>query len=133
MVGAYAEYAQQFLFVWAIATTLFFAVPISLTPLAWAKMMRFKIPSDTDLTVYFGRCLGAFALVIEGMAFRAAFTGVAILFVFQVFLAFSVLMVFVHVYGAVKRIQPITETVEIALWVLFVFLYLAFFPVASAP
>ena len=131
MLGGYAEYARQFLFVSATATTLFFAVPMFLSPLAWARMMRFTIPSETDLAVYFGRCLGAFALVINAMAFRAAFTGAALVFVFQVGLAFAVLMVFVHIYGALKRIQPITETVEIALWVLFVFLYLAFFPATS--
>jgi hypothetical protein len=72
-------------------------------------------------------------LIVEGLAFRAAFTGVAILFTFQVLLALSVLMVVVHVYGAIKRIQPITETIEIALWVLFFILQLVFLPVPSSP
>ena len=71
---SHAEHARQFLLVYAIATTLAFALPIFLTPLAWARVMRFKIPSDTDLAVYFGRCLGAIALVLEGVALRAAFT-----------------------------------------------------------
>ena len=83
MVGAYAPYAQQFLLVFATATTLFFALPIFLTPLTWGKLMRFKLPSETDLAVYFGRCLGAFALIVEALVFRAAFTGVAIVFTFQ--------------------------------------------------
>jgi uncharacterized membrane protein len=52
--------------------------------------------------------------------------------VFELGLAFSALMVAVHVYGAVKGIQPMTETVETALWVLLVVLYLAFFPGAPA-
>ena len=128
MIGAYAVHAQQFLFMLATITTLLFAVPMFLRPLSWARFMRFTIPSDTDLAVCFGRCLGAFALVFNAMAFRAAFAGTAIVFVFEVGLAFSVLMVVVHVYGAVKGIQPITETVETALWGLFVVLHLAFFP-----
>jgi hypothetical protein len=74
MLGAYAEYAQSFLLVWAIVMTLF-AAPIFLVPLAWARVLRFTIPSDTDLAVYFGRCLGAFAMVVEGMMFRAVLTG----------------------------------------------------------
>ena len=132
MLGAYAEYAQTFLFVWAIATTLVFAVPMLVTPLAWGRSMGFTIPSETDLAVYFGRCLGAFALVLDGMAFRAAFNGEAIRFVFEVGLAFAVLMVIVHVYGAVKRIQPITETVETALWAVLVILFVVCFPIAAA-
>jgi len=41
------------------------------------------------------------------------------------------LMVLVHVYGAVKGIQPITETLEIPLWAAAVLLFALFFPVAS--
>ena len=131
MIGAYAEHARQFLLWWAIATTLVFAVPLFAVPIAWARMMRFDIPPNTDLSVYFGRCLGAFALVMEAMAVRAVLTGTALRFVFEVSIAFSVLMVFVHAYGGLKRIQPMTETVETGLWALFVVLFLLFFPVAA--
>lgn len=128
MVGRWAGYAPQFLFVWATATTLFFAVPMIVAPLGWGRMMRFRIPAETDLAVYYGRCLGCFALVANALAFRAAATGAAIAFVFQLGIAFSVLMVLVHAYGAVKRIQPTTETVETAVWALLVLLHLAFWP-----
>jgi hypothetical protein len=43
----------------------------------------------------------------------------------------SVLMVLVHVYGAVKGIQPITETLEIPFGVGAVLLFVLFFPVVS--
>jgi hypothetical protein len=131
MVGAYAEHARHFLFFWAVITTVVFAIPLFFTPIAWARMMRFEIPAHTDLAVYFGRCLGAFALVIEGMTFRAALRGSGIQFVFEAGLAFSALMVLVHVYGAVKGIQPITETLEIPFWVGAVLLFVLFFPVVS--
>ena len=29
----------------------------------WARAMQWNIPDDTDLAVYFGRCLGAFILI----------------------------------------------------------------------
>ena len=131
MVGAYAAHAPQFLLAGAVVFTLLFAVPMFVSPLSWARAMGFRIPADTDLAVYFGRCLGALALVINAVVVRAAFTGAGIVLVFEIGLAFSVLMVLVHVYGAIKGIQPFTETVEIALWALFVWLYLVFFPVTS--
>jgi hypothetical protein len=131
MVGAYAESAQTVLLVWAVVTALVFAVPMIVSPVSWGRMMRFTIPPDTDLAVYFGRCLGALALVVDGMAFRAALTGEALRFVFELSTVFAVLMVFVHAYGGVKRIQPMTETVETALWAAVVVLLLVCFPVAS--
>lgn len=132
MIGAYAEYAPQFLLVYVAATTVAFALPIFLVPLGWARIMRFTVPADTDLAVYFGRCLGAVILVLEGVTLRAAVTGEAIRFVFELLIAVVVLMIVVHAYGAVRRIQPITETLEIGVWVLILALGLAFFP-AGAP
>ena len=38
-------------------------------------------------------------------------------------------MVVLHIYGAIKKIQPITETLEIGLWVGLLFLSLAFYPI----
>ena len=132
MIGAYSDYARQFLLVFGVVTTVVFAVPLFLTPIAWGRVLRFEIPSDTDLAVYFGRCLGAFALVLEGVIFRAAFAGVALRFAFEILVPVCVFMIVIHGYGAVKRIQPITETVEIALWVVFLILGLAFFPVSAS-
>jgi hypothetical protein len=37
-------------------------------------------------------------------------------------------MIGLHVYGALKRAQPITETMEIGLWIVLFVLALAFFP-----
>jgi hypothetical protein len=38
------------------------------------------------------------------------------------------LMFVVHVYGALKRIQPITETLEIGLWMILLVLNTLFYP-----
>ena len=134
MIGAYAEHARTFLLVWATVTIVVFAIPMVFAPLAWARAMRFQIPAQTDLAVYSGRCLGVFALVMDAMTLRAALTGVGIVFVSEVGLAFSTLMVPVHVYGGLKGIQPMTETLETALWAVSALLFVLFFPLGpTAP
>jgi VIT1/CCC1 family predicted Fe2+/Mn2+ transporter len=90
--------------------------------------MQWNIPDNTDLAVYFGRCLGAFILIVELIAFRAAITGEGLLFVFEVLIAVFSFMLVVHIYGAIKKIQPITETLENVLWIVLLVLTLCFFP-----
>ena len=75
MIGLWSLHAQTYLLVLAISTTLVFALPIFLFPLTWARLMRWRIPQDIDLAVYFGRCLGAFILIVEALMLRAALTG----------------------------------------------------------
>jgi len=128
MIGIWAESAQRFLLILATLTTLFFAIPLVLIPMKWARLMLWRIPTDTDLAVYFGRCVGAFALVFEFLMFQAGLNGTAIAFTFEAILIFWVLMVAVHVWGWIKGIQPITETLEIGFWLVLVVLTLAFWP-----
>src|SRR3546814_8290353 len=66
--GIWGAHAPTFLLVLVISTTLLFALPIFLVPLHWARLFQWKIPAETDLDVYFGRCLGAFILMLEFMA-----------------------------------------------------------------
>jgi hypothetical protein len=46
-------------------------VPLALFPLRWARWFLWKVPAETDLAVYFGRCVGVLALAIIIVAFRA--------------------------------------------------------------
>ena len=128
MIGIWGSHAQIFLLVFATITTVFFALPIFFKPILWARAMQWNIPDDTDLAVYFGRCLGAFILIVELIAFRAAITGEGLLFVFEVLIAVFSFMLAVHIYGAIKKIQPITETLENFLWIALLVLTLCFFP-----
>ena len=128
MIGMWSEFSQTYLFYVFIFTSLAFSIPIFFIPLTWAKLMQWKIPDDTDLTVYFARCLGSFALVFAYFIYIAATTGEGEVLMFQILTAFSVFMVGLHVYGALKRIQPITETLEIGLWSLLIILNLLFYP-----
>lgn len=90
--------------------------------------MKWTIPKQTDLVLYFGRCLGSLALVMEYCTYQAASTGTAETMIFQFWVGICALMVGLHIYGAIKRIQPVTETWEIGLWSLLLFLSLAFYP-----
>jgi VIT1/CCC1 family predicted Fe2+/Mn2+ transporter len=128
MIGIWSSHAQAFLLVFAAITTLAFALPIFFKPILWARAMQWKIPEDTDLAVYFGRCLGAFILIVELLAFRAAITGEGLLAVFEILIAVFSFMLVVHIYGAIKKIQPITETLENILWLVLLVLTLCFFP-----
>ena len=72
LLGVWADQAGVFLAWLCAITTVVFAVPITFFPLRWARLMRWRIPAETQLTVYFGRCLGLFILILEGLMARAA-------------------------------------------------------------
>lgn len=129
MLGAWGAHAQTYLLCLMAVTTLAFALPIFVAPLRWARWFGWKIPEETDLTVYFGRCLGAFILIVELLMLRAAVTGTGLVFTFQVLLAVAALMVVVHVWGALLRIQPISETLEIGMYSGLALLTVLFYPV----
>ena len=128
MLGLWSANAADFLLVMTLATTLVFALPIFLVPLTWARLMAWQIPQQTDLAVYFGRCLGAFILILEALMLRAALTGEAMHTAFELLAATATMMIVVHVYGALKRIQPLSETLEIGFYVLLLLLTLMFWP-----
>ncbi|MBD9515943.1 hypothetical protein [Pseudomonas sp. PDM22] len=130
MIGMWSAHAQSYLLVLSVATTLVFALPIFLVPLLWARVMQWQLPEHTDLAVYFGRCLGAFILIVEGLMLRAALTGEALVTTFEVLAAVAGLMLVVHVYGAVRRIQPWTETLETGFYAGMLLLTLLFWPTA---
>lgn len=128
MVGTWGSHAQAFLLVLMLVTSAAFALPIFLAPLAWARRLGWRVPEDTDLVIYFGRCLGAFILVVELLMLRAALTGTGLVFTFQVLIAVAVLMTVVHIWGAVQRIQPVSETLEIGMYAGLGILAVLFYP-----
>jgi len=132
MIGIWGAHAQAFLLVLAIVTTIVFAAPIFFAPLRWARVFTWRIPADTDLAVYFGRCLGAFALVLEFFIFRAALTGAGLFNTFRWIVAVAAMMVIVHIWGAVQRIQPLLETLEIGMYAGLGILGLLFWPLGAA-
>ncbi|MEI8030306.1 MAG: hypothetical protein WCH35_11060 [Comamonadaceae bacterium] len=130
MIGMYSSHSQLYLLVLASITSLVFALPLLLVPLTWARLMQWKIPGDTDLAVYFGRCLGAFVVGVDLMGFLGAFYSQRQQAIFEVLYFVSISMIAVHVYGAWHRIQPMTETIEIAFYALLLLLTLLFQPIS---
>lgn len=127
-IGLWSDHVSTYLFVLTAFTFCAFSLLLFFKPLVWAKMLLWRVPEDTDLAIYFGRCLGAFALVTNAMFLQAAVTGMGALVMLQFFSLFCVLMIVVHIWGAVVRIQPITETLETGFWVLILVLNLLFMP-----
>jgi hypothetical protein len=129
MIGMWSELSQNYLMYLMLGTTIAFSIPIFLCPLTWAKLMKWTIPEQTDLVLYFGRCLGSLALVLEYCTYQAASTGIGEVLIYQFWIGICAFMVVLHIYGAIKKIQPITETLEIGLWLGLLFLSLAFYPI----
>ena len=63
------------------------------------------------------------------MFMQAALYNLGTPFILQFFILFCGLMVIVHIWGAVLRIQPVTETIETVFWVLLLILNFLFYPV----
>jgi hypothetical protein len=128
MIGMFAEHSSTFLRVTAVLTALAFSIPISLAPLAWARRLRWTMDAQPELALYFGRCLGALALVQSWAAWHVAGHPQLQPFFFKMLIGITALMALVHVVGAVQRVQPWTETAEIPFWAGFAVLGLMFYP-----
>jgi hypothetical protein len=128
MVGIWSEHASEFLVGFGGLAGVVFALPIFLAPLTWARVFRWNLPDDTDLAIYFGRCLGVLAVVLSAFALCAGLSGDGMLLIFQIVIPVFALMTLVHIWGAIRRIQPVTETIEIGFWAGLVVLGLLFYP-----
>ena len=115
-MGIWGAQAQAFLFWFVVVTSVAFVAPLTLAPMTWARVFHWPLPDDPDLAYYFGRCLGALGVAVEFFLWRgsqdlaiapSALAGLGI---------FCAIMVIVHIDGAIRRIQPWTETAEIPLW-----------------
>jgi len=129
MIGTFSAHSSTFLQVLAVLVTLAFSIPIAVAPLTWARTFRWNVDAQSNLALYFGRCLGVVALVLSWAAWYAAGHAEVQPFYFQMFIGIAVLMTIVHVVGAVQKVQPWTETAEIPFWAGLAVLGLLFFPV----
>ena len=93
-----------------------FAVPLLLKPYAWAKAFGWNEEPETDVGLYFGRCLGALATAACVQGLRASRDPVAHRSFFGFAELASWLLAAVHVRGLVERRQPPIEHAEIALY-----------------
>ena len=131
LIGIWSAHARSYALALTCATFFIFSLPIFLAPGRWAKTLLWRVPDDTDLAWYFARCLGSFALVTNLLFLRAAMDGTGLLTLMELFFVFSALMVIVHIWGALEGSQPITETLEIGLWLALCILTLLFMPAGA--
>jgi len=131
MVGAWSGYTGTFLAWFPLLILLFFGLPMLVTPLTWGRAIGFRLPEHTNLTVYFGRSLGVaisgLALAAHGASSFAPAQGV----VMDGLILTAFLYVLTHIHGALMRIQPLIETLEIAFFSSLVLLMLAVYPVGG--
>ena len=128
MIGIWNSYADIYLIVAGVAMLLFFGLPLILVPMRWARLFRWDVSQPGDLVIFLGRSVGVFISVIALYAFKVSQTPAAMPFFYELMLWTFVGMLLLHVYGAIRKTQPITETIEIGLWVILSLVTLCFYP-----
>ena len=95
---------------------LAFGVSLFLDPHRWARAFRWRPEPQTDVGLYFGRCLGALAIgaAVEGLRTAREPEGGEAWFRFTETAAW--LLAATHARQALERRQPMTETAEIPGW-----------------
>jgi len=91
-----------------------FALPLLLKPYSWARAFGWKQEPETDVGLYFGRCLGAVATGVCVQGIQAARDPAAHRSFFGFAEVAAWLLAAVHLRGLLKRRQPPIEHVEIA-------------------
>ena len=103
--------ARAFLLGVGVVFTVGFALPLFLVPFEWAEAFGWDV-QRTDVGSYFGRCLGAVALAITGVALRGSRDPARYRALFDVMAVAGVLLSIVHLRGLVEDSQPAIEHVE---------------------
>ena len=93
-----------------------------------ALLFRWGVPQPQDLVVFLGRSLGVVVSLLAIFAFVAVRSPEAKPFFFDLMLATLAAMLALHINGAIRKTQPITETAEIGLWVVLLLMTLSFCP-----
>ena len=128
MIGIWRSYARVYLYVAALGMLVSFGIPLLLAPIWWARRFGWPIPQPDHMIAFLGRSLGGLICVLAGAALKAARTPAVRPFFFDLLLWMFFIMIVVHVYGALRGMQPVTETLEIAAWILLFLATLGFYP-----
>jgi hypothetical protein len=90
-----------------------FALPLLLDPYRWARAFGWRREPETDVGLYFGRCLGALATASCVQAARAARDPAGNRAFYEYVELAGWLLAAVHVRGLLERRQPPIEHAEI--------------------
>lgn len=116
MINPEHVFASWFLWIAAASFLVCYALPLLFFPLQWARIFQWTLPEHTDLAVYFGRCVGVLATTTTIYAMRAAFEPGANRWVLEFIAMACAGMTAIHTWGAIRKVQPWTETAEIGLY-----------------
>ena len=94
-----------------------FGVSLFVDPYRWAGVFRWRPEPQTDVGLYFGRCLGALAIGAGLEGLRAARNPEGGGSWFRFTEAGAWLLAAAHIRQGLERRQPLTETAEIPGWV----------------
>jgi hypothetical protein len=114
-----------------VGATLFlvaFGLPLLLCPMTWAHRIGWSLPQEKDLANYLGRSLGGVVMAVIIMAFLAATDPWKYRFVFELLVLIGIFMVGVHLYGFMKKNQPLIEHLEIVMYSLLSLFAWHFYP-----
>jgi hypothetical protein len=106
--------ARRFAAVVAYGLGAVFAIPLLLDPYRWARAFGWPREPETDVGLYFGRCLGALTTAACVQAGRAARDPRRHRSYFQFAELSAWLLAAVHLRGLLERRQPPIENAEIA-------------------
>src|SRR5919108_1691291 len=105
--------ARRFAAFFACVFAPVFAIPLLLDPYRWARAFGWRRERETDVGLYFGRCLGAVATAACLQAARAARDPEGHRSYFQFAEIGGWLFAAVHLRGLLERRQPPIEHAEI--------------------
>jgi hypothetical protein len=128
MIGIWRTYADVYLYIAGVAMLALYGIPLMVVPLRWARAFRWEIPQPENLVVFLGRSLGIFISLVAIFGFKVTGIPAAKPFFFDFMLWFLATMTALHAYGAIRKTQPITETLEIILWLVLFVVTLCFYP-----
>ena len=108
---------------------LFFGLPLLISPMFWARMIGWDIPEDKNLANYLGRSLGGVIIPVIIVSFMAARNPYEFRIIFTLVILVGIFEAFVHLYGFIKKTQPLVEHLEIIMYSVLAFLAWYFYPV----
>jgi hypothetical protein len=129
MIGIWTSYSNAFLVVAGVAMLTAYGLPLLLVPMSWARVFHWELPQPQNLTIMLGRSLGVLITILAIFAFKAAQTPEAKPFYFDLMLWTFGGMILIHIYGAMRKTQPLLETLEIILWLFLSAITLCFYPI----
>jgi len=103
--------SSLFMLVGATFFLVAFGLPLLLSPMTWARRIGWTLPQEKDLANYLGRSLGGVVMAMIIMAFLAASDPWKYRFVFEMLILVGIFMVGVHLYGFVRKNQPLSSSI----------------------